>query len=64
MSSTGRTTMTAVPAETALGFVLVGLLTGVLAGDAVVGLLFLALAISIYLLYRILRTLELIAAKL
>jgi hypothetical protein len=43
--------------------VLVGLLAGGLAGDIIVGLLFFVLALLVYLLYRILRTLELIAAK-
>jgi hypothetical protein len=64
MPSNSRTIRTDVPVETAIGLVLVGLLTGALAGDVVVGLLFFVLALLVYLLYRILRTVELIAAKL
>jgi len=64
MPSNSRPIRTDVPAETAVGLVLVGLLTGALAGDVVVGLLFFVLALLVYLLYRILRTVELIAAKL
>jgi hypothetical protein len=63
MPSTPRTVRTKVPTETAVGLVLVGLLAGGLAGDIIVGLLFFVLALLVYLLYRILRTLELIAAK-
>jgi hypothetical protein len=52
------------PIEIGIGLVIVGTTAGVLAGDAVVGLGVLLLAAIAYLLYRILRTLELIAAKL
>jgi hypothetical protein len=63
MPSTPRTIRTEITAETAVSLVLVGLLAGGIAGDMIVGLLFFALALLVYLLYRILRTLELIAAK-
>lgn len=64
MPSNSGTIRTDIPVETAIGFVLVGLLAGGLSGDVVVGLLFSVLALLVYLLYRILRILELIAAKL
>lgn len=64
MPSNPGTIRTDIPVETAIGVVLVGLLAGGLSGDVVVGLLFCVLALLVYLLYRILRILELIAAKL
>lgn len=64
MPSTQRTVTNGLPTETAVGLALVGLVTGVLAGDPVVGLFSFMLALAVYLLYRILRALELIAARL
>ena len=50
--------------EVVVGFLLSGLIPGVIAQDVVVGLFFFILTGIVYLLYRILRVLELIAAKL
>ena len=52
------------PPEVVVGFLLSGLIPGVIAQDVVVGLFFFILTGIVYLLYRILRVLELIAAKL
>lgn len=49
--------------EIIVGFLLAGLVPGVIAQDVVVGLLFVVLTGIVFLLYRILRVLELIAAK-
>ena len=64
MPSTQRTVASGLPTETAVGLVLVGVTTGALAGDPVVGLFSFLLALAVYLLYRVLRVLELIATKL
>ena len=64
MSSTRRTAADGLPTETAVGLALVGVAAGALTGDPVVGLFSFMLALAVYLLYRILRVLELIATKL
>ena len=63
MPSTQRTVTGGLPTETAVGLALIGVVTGVLAGDPIVGLFALMIALTVYLLYRILRTLELIATR-
>jgi hypothetical protein len=52
------------PIEVVVGIVILGITAGVFAGDAIVGLGVVLLATIAYLLFRILRTLELIAANL
>ena len=64
MPSTQSSTTDKLPIETAVGLALVGVMTGALAGDPVVGLFSFMISLAVYLLYRILRTLELIATKL
>jgi hypothetical protein len=64
MSSTEETTERIYPTESLVGLLLAGILVGLLANDLITGLLFFALAVIIYLLFRILRAVELIAAKL
>jgi fucose permease len=52
------------PAETAVGVALISLVAGVIADDVVVAMVVFLLTLVVYLLYRILRAVELIAAKL
>jgi hypothetical protein len=64
MPSTEESIRTEYPSETFVGILFVGLLAGLIAEDIVVAMLFTVLASIAYLLYRILRTLELIVTKL
>jgi hypothetical protein len=52
------------PTEIIVGILFIGILAGLIADDVVVAMLFTGLASIAYLLYRILRTLQLIATKL
>jgi hypothetical protein len=52
------------PIEVVIGIAILGITAGVSAGDAIVGLGVVLLVTIAYLLFRILRTLELIAATL
>lgn len=63
MPSTDMQTAKGLPPEVIVGFLLSGLIPGAIAQDVVVGMLFLLLSGIFFLLYRILRVLELIAAK-
>lgn len=64
MSSASEPRRAEAPVEVAVGLALVGLIAGILADDVVVGLVVFLLALLVYLVYRILRAVELIAAKL
>ena len=64
MPSAQSPTTDGLPIETAVGLTIVGVMTGALAGDPAVGLFSFIILLAVYLLYRILRTLELIATKL
>lgn len=63
MPSTQEAVRNEYPVETVIGLASVGIFAGLLAEDAIVGMLFFALALLVYLLYRILRAVELIATK-
>lgn len=63
MSSTDMRIANGLPPEIIVGFLLAGLIPGVIAQDVVVGMLFVILTGIVFVLYRILRVLELIAAK-
>ena len=64
MSSASEPRRAEAPVEGAVALALVGLIAGILADDVVVGLVVFLLALLVYLVYRILRAVELIAAKL
>ena len=52
------------PIEVVFGLLVISIIVGIVAWDEVVAMVFFVLLTVIYLLYRILRTLELIATKL
>ena len=52
------------PVEVVFGLLFISIIVGIVAWDEVVAMVFFVLLTVIYLLYRILRTLELIATKL
>lgn len=64
MPSTEEPLRTEYPSEVIVGILFIGILAGLIVEDFVVAMLFTVLASITYLLYRILRTLELIVAKL
>ncbi|MFO7927280.1 MAG: hypothetical protein ACQET5_10170 [Halobacteriota archaeon] len=64
MPSRPRLMTNGMPAETAIGVVLISLVAGIVANDVVVSMVVFFLTLTVYLLYRILRAVELIAAKL
>ncbi|MFT4882743.1 MAG: hypothetical protein ACI8U4_000237 [Natronomonas sp.] len=64
MPSTEEPTRTEYPSEVVVGILSVAILAGLIAEDIVIAMLFTVLASIAYLLYRILRTLELIVTKL
>lgn len=63
MPSTHMRVANGVSSEIIVGLLLAGLIPGAIANDVVVGTLFVILTGIVWLLYRILRVLELIAAK-
>lgn len=59
-----KVTRSEYPGETIVGTLFIGILAGLIAQDVIVAMFFTDLASIAYLLYRIFRTLELIASKL
>lgn len=64
MPSTDEPRTSLYPAEVVFGLLFISIIVGIVAWDEVVAMVFFVLLTVIYLLYRILRTLELIATKL
>lgn len=64
MPSTEETRTSLYPIEVVLGLLFLSIVVGIIAWDEIVAIFFFALLLIIYLLYRILRAVELIAAKL
>ncbi|QLD89078.1 hypothetical protein HWV07_08560 [Natronomonas salina] len=64
MPSTDEPRTSPYPIEVVIGLLFISIVVGIVAWDEVVAMVFFVLLTVIYLLYRILRTLELIATKL
>lgn len=64
MPSEEESRTTVYPIEVLLGLLFISIVVGIVAWDEIVAIFFFALLTVVYLLYRILRTLELIATKL